>query len=173
MVRIRSRTSFGKAGRPRLPRRISQVQKRRNPFPCQPRGFDDGNARSPIVPDGAQPSPQESICHGEFGPLPGALKDAELMAKRDDLQLKVRSAPECTQGRRQERREYRPVWKSTQDRQLPIYQSDRNLREPQCAQFLARAAVPEPECGESAGQGCLGARPLFPCRPLMSVSDMV
>jgi hypothetical protein len=34
-IRIKSRTCCGTAGRPRWPRRIFQVQKRRNPFRCQ------------------------------------------------------------------------------------------------------------------------------------------
>jgi hypothetical protein len=42
------------------------------------------------------------------------------MTQRDDLQQKSRPAPECIQHRCQERREYRPVRKSMQDRQLPI-----------------------------------------------------
>ena len=132
MVRIRSRTPFGTA-RPRVPRRIFTSRKGGSlSVPAHDRrDFDAGNASLPIVPDGAQPSPQGSIWCGELGPLHRALKDAELMAKRDDLQLKRRPASECIQHRRQKRREHRPVRKTSQDRQLPIYQSDQSFGDPQ------------------------------------------
>ena len=57
------------------------------------RGFEDKDAGLPIVPDCAQPSPQEPIRRGQFGSLDGALQNAELMAKGEDLQLKRRPAP--------------------------------------------------------------------------------
>jgi len=47
----------------------------------------------PIVPECAQPSPQEPIRRGQFGSLDGALQNAELMAKGEDLELKRRPAP--------------------------------------------------------------------------------
>jgi hypothetical protein len=45
-----------------------------------PRRFDDKDAGLPVVPDGAQPSPQESIRGCQFRSLDGALQNAELMA---------------------------------------------------------------------------------------------
>src|SRR6516162_4858941 len=57
------------------------------------RGFDDKDAGWPIVPDCAQPSPQEPIRRGQFGSLDGALQNAELMAKGEDFELKRRTAP--------------------------------------------------------------------------------
>ena len=57
------------------------------------RGFDDKDAGLPIVPDCAQPSPQEPIRRGQFRSLDGALQNAELMAKCEDLELKRRPAP--------------------------------------------------------------------------------
>jgi hypothetical protein len=58
------------------------------------RRFDDKDAGLPVVPDGAQPSPQDSISRGQFGSLDGALQNAELMAESKDLELKRRAAPE-------------------------------------------------------------------------------
>src|SRR6516225_8575965 len=57
------------------------------------RGFDDKDAGLPIVPDCAQPSPQEPIRRGQFGSLDRALQNAELMAKGEDFELKRRPAP--------------------------------------------------------------------------------
>src|SRR6516164_1401452 len=57
------------------------------------RGFDDQHAGLPIVPDCAQPSPEQSIRRGQFGSLDGALQKAEWMAKGEDLELKGRTAP--------------------------------------------------------------------------------
>jgi hypothetical protein len=53
----------------------------------------DTDAGLPIVPDCAQPSPQEAIRRGQFGSLDGALQNAEWMAKGEDLELQRRPAP--------------------------------------------------------------------------------
>src|SRR6516164_2264712 len=53
----------------------------------------DTDAGLPIVPDCAQPNPQEPIRRGQFGSLDGALQNAEWMAKGEDLELKRRPAP--------------------------------------------------------------------------------
>src|SRR5215468_5257711 len=65
------------------------------------RGFDDKDAGLPIVPDCAQPSPQEPIRRAQFGSLDGALQNAELMAKGEDLELKRRTAPKGSEKRGQ------------------------------------------------------------------------
>ena len=52
------------------------------------RGFDDKDAGLPVVPDGAQPGPQQAIRRGQFGSFDGALENAELMAESEDLELK-------------------------------------------------------------------------------------
>jgi len=57
------------------------------------RGFDDKDAGLPVVPDCAQPSPQEPIRGVQFGSLDGALQNAELMAKGEDFKLQRRTAP--------------------------------------------------------------------------------
>ena len=58
------------------------------------RRFDDKDAGLPVVPDGAQPGPQQSIGRGQFGSFDGALENAELMAESEDLKLQRRTAPE-------------------------------------------------------------------------------
>src|SRR5215469_11433504 len=58
------------------------------------RGLDDKDAGLPIVPDCAQPSPQQSIGRSQFGSLDGALQNAELMAECEDLELQRCPAPE-------------------------------------------------------------------------------
>ena len=68
------------------------------------RGFDDKDAGLPVVPNGAQPSPQESIRRSQFRSLDGALENAELMAESEDLELKRRAAPEGSENSGQESR---------------------------------------------------------------------
>ena len=63
------------------------------------RGFDDTDAGLPVVPGRAQPSPQQSIRRGQFRSLDGALKNAELMAESEDLELQRRAAPEGSEKR--------------------------------------------------------------------------
>jgi hypothetical protein len=58
------------------------------------RGLDDKDAGLPVVPDGAQPGPQQAIRWCQFGALDGALQNAELMAESEDLDLKRRTAAE-------------------------------------------------------------------------------
>ena len=69
------------------------------------RGWDEKNAGAPVVPNGAEPSPQESIGRGELGPLHGALRNPELMAECEDFQLQRRTAPEGREQRGRKRRE--------------------------------------------------------------------
>jgi hypothetical protein len=66
------------------------------------RGLDDKDAGLPVGPDRAEPSPQESIRRCQFGSLDGALQNAELMAKGEDLELKRRAAPEGSEKGSQE-----------------------------------------------------------------------
>jgi len=58
------------------------------------RGLDDKDAGLPIVPDGAQPGPQQAIRRCQFRSFDGALQNAELMAESEDLELKRRTAAE-------------------------------------------------------------------------------
>ena len=51
-------------------------------------GFHDEDPGTPIFPDRAEPCPQESIRGRELRPLHRALKNTDLMTKRDDLELK-------------------------------------------------------------------------------------
>ena len=80
-------------------------------FPCpkQPEaaavpaddGFrlDDDQGRSPIAPNVAQPSPEESIGGRQFRPLHRSTQDAELVPEREVLQLKGGSRLErCRRG---------------------------------------------------------------------------
>ena len=69
------------------------------------RGLDDKDAGLPIVPDGAQPGPQQAIRRGQFGSLDGALENAELMAESEDLKLQRRPAPEGIENGGQESRQ--------------------------------------------------------------------
>ena len=94
------------------------------------RGFDDKDAGLPIVPDCAQPSPQEPIRRGQFRSLDRALQNAELMAKGEDLELKRRTAPKGSEKRGQKSGQNVPEGESKGKGQLPAYQSNRSLREP-------------------------------------------
>ena len=101
MVRINARTSLGTPGRHRLA--VSDLpgpeQAKAFPVPADDgRGFDDKDAGGPVAPDGAQPSPQQSINSGQFRSLDGALQNAELMTEREDLKLERRAAPEGSEN---------------------------------------------------------------------------
>src|SRR5215471_19061321 len=101
------------------------------------RGFEDKNAGLSIVPDCAQPSPQEPIRRGQFRSLDGALQNPELMAKCEDLELKCRTAPKGSEKRGQKSGQNVPEGESKGKGQLPAYQSNRSLREPQLAAMSA------------------------------------
>ena len=58
------------------------------------RGADEEDSGAPVLPNGRQPDPQESISGRQFRPFHGPLKNAELMAEGEDLKLKRRTAPE-------------------------------------------------------------------------------
>src|SRR5215471_3756075 len=88
---------LGDAGSPRLT--VSDLpgpeQAKAFPVPANDgRGLDDKDAGLPIVPDGAQPGPQQAIRRCQFRSFYGALQNAELMAEREDLELKRRTAAE-------------------------------------------------------------------------------
>ena len=59
------------------------------------------------------------------------MQNAKLVAKGEDLKLKGCSASGRGDKRGHERNEYVPTPESKEERQLPIYQKDRSLREPQ------------------------------------------
>ena len=64
-----------------------------------------------------------------LGRLTERLQNAELMAECEDLELKRRAAPEGSQNGGQERRQQVAGSESNGEWQLPVYQSDRSLRE--------------------------------------------
>src|SRR5215831_265624 len=96
-------------------------------------GLDDKDAGLPVVPDGAQPGPQQAIHRGQFGSFDGALQNVELMAESEDLELKRRPAAKRSENSGRESRQKMPARESKGERQLPVYQSDRSLRELQSA----------------------------------------
>jgi hypothetical protein len=51
------------------------------------RRWDEEDTGAPVVPDLAEPGPQEPIRRGEFRSLDGALQNLDLMAECEDLQL--------------------------------------------------------------------------------------
>ena len=95
------------------------------------RGLNEEERGPPVVPDLAQPSPQKSIGRGEFRPFDGTLQNTELVAERQDFQLQCHTTAEGGGKRREKRREESAERGSKKERQLPIYQSNRHLREAQ------------------------------------------
>jgi hypothetical protein len=93
-------------------------------------GLDEEDTGPPVVPDLAEPSPQESIRRGEFGPFHGALQNAELVTERQDFQLQRRAAPERGGKRGEECREEGTHREGKEDRQpqsinhIGIYEND-------------------------------------------------
>src|SRR5215472_15304984 len=77
----------------------SPEQSKAFPLPADDgRRFDDKDAGLPVVPDRAQPSPQESIGRSQFRSFDGALQNAELVAENQDLELQRRTAPEGSEN---------------------------------------------------------------------------
>ena len=93
---------LGHAGSPRLTVTHLPGPEQAKAFPVpgdDGRRFDDKDAGPPVFPDGAKPSPQESIRGSQFRSLDGALQNADLMAESKDLELKRRAAPEGSEKR--------------------------------------------------------------------------
>ena len=132
-MRINARTSLGKAGRRLTVADLPGLEQTKAfPVPADDgRRFDDKDAGLPVVPDRAQPGPQQSIGRSQFRSLDGALQNAELMAECEDLELQRRPAPEGSENGSPDSRQKVFERESKGERQLPVYQSDRNLREPQ------------------------------------------
>src|SRR3954471_18191565 len=88
---------LGHDGTPRLalPNFPSPKEAKALPMPAEDgRGLDEKETGPPMVPDLAQPSPQESIGRGEFRSLDGALQSPDLRAECEHLQLQGGVAPE-------------------------------------------------------------------------------
>jgi hypothetical protein len=110
-------------------------------------GLDEEDTGPPIVPDGAEPSPQQSIRRGEFRTLDGALQNTELVAERQDFQLQRRTAPEGGENRGEERRKEGAEREPKEEHQTPTYQLHRNLRESQSMTLRSRRLKTQPDPG--------------------------
>ena len=93
--------------------------------------LDDDQRRSPVGPDATEPCPEESIGRGQPRSLHRALQDAHLVTQCEDLELQGRAAAERLHERRANGEEHVVEWESMEEAQLQVYQSDRDLREPQ------------------------------------------
>ena len=89
--RMRLRISRGTAGRPGLPRRTFHVQNSRNALRCQAMtvsGLTIVSDERQSCPHAGEPDPQESVrCVQLRALVRGALKDTDLVAERNVLQL--------------------------------------------------------------------------------------
>jgi hypothetical protein len=95
------------------------------------RRLHDGGTQLPILPDRRQPSPEESISGGQLRPFHRPLQNAELVTKGKNLELKRRAIAKGGQEGRRQRHQRRRTRKSKEERQPPINQQLRDLREPQ------------------------------------------
>ena len=103
-------------------------------MPTDHRGqLHEDRTRLPIRPDRRQPGPTEPISGRQLRPLHRALRDIELMTEGQNLKLKRRSLAKESQERRRQRHQRTRTWESKEERQRPIYQQLRGLREPQSA----------------------------------------
>jgi len=75
--------------------------------------------------------PQESIRSRQLRPLHRTLQNTELMTEGQNLKLKRRSLAKESQESRRQRHQRRRTRESKEERQTPIYQQLRGLREPQ------------------------------------------
>ena len=122
-------------------RRAAALATENLPRPQQPKALavpadhglwlNDHKSRAPGHPELGQSCPEESICGGQLRSFDLALQDAELVAKSKDLTLKGRSGAEQRRKRREQCCENGGWRESTEDGQLPLYQPNRDFREPQ------------------------------------------
>jgi hypothetical protein len=150
IFRISLRTSLDTGGRPRLA--AADL-----PRPQQPKALavpadhglwlNDHKSKAPANPELGQSCPEESICGGQLRSFDRALQDAELVAQSKDLKLKGRSGPEQRRKRREQCCENGGWRESREDGQLPLYQPNRDFREPK--QVGGAGSVPG-----GASRGC-------------------
>ena len=93
--------------------------------------FDDAKSRTPVGPGSTKPSPQEPVESIQFRLLHRTLQHAKLVAESQDLKLQCRSSAEDRQCGRKQCRYHGGRRELTENAQLPLYQADLNLREPQ------------------------------------------
>src|SRR5262249_28111948 len=93
--------------------------------------LDDHQRRSPSRPDPREPYPEEPVGRCQPRSLHGPLQDAQLVTECQDLKLQSRAAAEHQDNGREEGGEHAPGRQSMEEPQLVVYQSDRDLREPQ------------------------------------------
>ena len=93
--------------------------------------LDNDGARLPIRPSRRQPGPQESISGRQLRPLHRPLQNTKLVTKGQNLKLKRGSLAKESQESRRQRHQRRRTRESKEERQPPIYQQLRGLREPQ------------------------------------------
>jgi hypothetical protein len=101
------------------------------PADHDPRLNDDESRAPQPVQNWDSPCPEESISGGQLRSLDRTLQDPELVAQSKDLKLKGRSGAEQRQKRREQCCENEGWGESTEGGQLPLYQPNRNFREPQ------------------------------------------
>jgi len=95
IVRMSCRTSLGTPRLPGWPRRIFHVQNNRSLCNATKnrRGLHEKRPGSPVTPRGDELNPQEPICWRQFRAPHGSLQDADLMAQRENLQMRRSTAP--------------------------------------------------------------------------------
>jgi hypothetical protein len=93
--------------------------------------FHDVECRAPRGPGSTKPRPQHPVEPVQFRFLHGALQNAQLMAKREDLKLQCRSSSEKRQRCGKQCRQHGRRTELSASAQLPLYQPDPNLRETQ------------------------------------------
>ena len=128
MVRIKARIFWARRAFPVFPSNSTRPEPAKAfPMPADHRRrLDEEDTGPPIVPDLAEPGPQESIRRAEFRSLDKALQNIELMAECEDLQLQGGVALEGDKNRGEEHRKYRAERESKENRQPPTYQSVRH-----------------------------------------------
>ena len=104
--------------------------------PDHRRRLHNDRTRLPIRPDRRQPSPQEPISGRQLRPLHRPLQFTDLMTKGQNLKLKRRATAKERQESRRQRHQRRRTRESKEERQPPIYQQLRDLREPQLIFFV-------------------------------------
>jgi hypothetical protein len=93
--------------------------------------LNDDQGRAPADPELGQPCPEESISGGQLRSLDRTLQDPRVGGAEQRFQVEGPLGSGTTQKRREQCCENEGWGESTEGGQLPLYQPNRNFREPQ------------------------------------------
>jgi len=130
-------------------------------------------ASFPPVPGGGEPSPEEAVSGGQLGAPDRTLEDSDLVTQSEDLQLKRGTATKRGVEEGENGRKNGAGAQTTNERQLPIYQFDRSLREAQKSRDTGdRNSGNQPNLDSDSQTGGHCGPKITPCLPAKSLVSL-